>query len=116
MLSLTSEIAVIANSRRPGQARKATISMRNWAVPVPDSSAYRRAGGRRRVNQIRRCQALHRKQKLLDLLWRYGFAWGCQKRYARILGVCQQTVSRYFRQLGLIPMPRNRRRFARWRR
>lgn len=65
-----------------------------WSAPVSNSEAYRRAGGRRRYNAMRRAAALVRSLEALAL-----HRAGCSKAdIASRLLVSRSTVQCYFRR------------------
>jgi hypothetical protein len=66
----------------------------DWGAPVTDIEAFRRAGGRRAYNALRRIDVEIRRMKVLKLLRRYGFRHGIQARIAHELGVSEATISR----------------------
>lgn len=66
------------------------MDKRAWSAPVSDSEAYKRAGGRRRYNAVRRLRAILRRQQVAELL-ASGYS---QAEIAERLGVSQSTISR----------------------
>ena len=65
-----------------------------WSRPVSFEEACRRAGGRRRYNAVRQFKALLRRQRVVELLLRWGMRRGVQSRIAVELGVHRSTVSK----------------------
>jgi hypothetical protein len=57
-------------------------------------AVYRRAGGRRRYNALRRDLAAFRRLQVADLLNEWGLVRGVQRRIAETLGVSEATISR----------------------
>jgi len=68
-----------------------------WSLPASTAIVARRAGGRQRINAVRRRAALERQRALLLLAQTAGWPLagrGGQARYARALGVSRSTVCR----------------------
>lgn len=66
----------------------------DWVAPVTDIEAFRRAGGRRAYNALRRIDVEIRRIDVMRLLRSYGFRHGVQARIARELAVSEATISR----------------------
>jgi len=66
----------------------------SWSTPTSSGEAFRRAGGRRAYNALRRDLKLFRRLDVAQLLLKYGCQWGVQARIARELGVSEAVVSR----------------------
>ena len=74
--------------------RKRAVHMpTTWGACSADE-AYRRAGGRRRHNSLRKLAAELRRGDLAVLMREGGLGPGAQSRYARVLGVHRSTISR----------------------
>jgi hypothetical protein len=65
-----------------------------WAATTSSIEAFRRAGGRRAYNALRRDLAAFRRLDVARLLKQYGRQRGVQARIARALGVSESVVSR----------------------
>jgi DNA-binding NarL/FixJ family response regulator len=68
-------------------------------VPKSAEEVYRRAGGRRRFNAIRKREAEERRSRVAGLVARWGWKQGTQLRIARELGVSEATISRDMRKI-----------------
>jgi hypothetical protein len=74
----------------------------DWSAPVPDAVAFRRAGGRRKYNAMRRLQRDQRRHRVCQLYWQLlagrlpGIPkeWGLATIIARLLGVSRATICR----------------------
>jgi hypothetical protein len=69
------------------------MSAASWGACTAEQ-AYRRAGGRRRLNAVRQLHAELRRVDLVALVKRDGLGYGAQSRYAGLLGVDRSTISR----------------------
>jgi hypothetical protein len=75
------------------------MNTKDWSEWTDSRAVYRRAGGRRRYNAIRRLRAECRRVKLARLCLKYypdypPLARGLQTRLAAELGVSRSTISR----------------------
>ncbi len=68
--------------------------MQAWRALTTWDEVCRRSSGRRAYNALRRDRAMLRRQKVVQLLRRYGRGHGVQARMARELGVSEATISR----------------------
>lgn len=68
-----------------------------WSNPVSNSEAYRRVGGRRRINRERQIKAIQRQVAALNLWWYQHMS---AAEIAGILGVHRTTVWRYLKSLN----------------
>jgi hypothetical protein len=71
----------------------------DWAMPVSQNEAYRRAGGRRSYNSMRAFRAEDRRSQVVRLLRYAGLMHGAQTWIARRLGVSRSTICRDFARL-----------------
>lgn len=72
-----------------------------WTNPVSNSEAYRRVGGRRRINKERQIRAIERQVAALNLWWYQHLS---TAEIAKILGVHRTTVWRYLKiSFGFVP-------------
>lgn len=65
-----------------------------WGVPVPNSVAFARVGGRKKYNALRQFEARLRQIEVTKLMNAMGWKKGCQRQIARHLGVSNSTISR----------------------
>jgi hypothetical protein len=70
----------------------------DWGAPVDAQAAYRRAGGRRKLNAARRARRDQRRALILHWAERFGLSldemYGLQAALARDLRVSRSTVCR----------------------
>ena len=65
-----------------------------WGAWTPNTEAARRAGGRRRYNQVRQLNADMRLLEVARLVKEIGLGHGAQARMVQVLGVGRSTISR----------------------
>jgi hypothetical protein len=70
-----------------------------WSQPVDEATMIRRARGRAKHNAWRKYLATMRRQRVVDLLLRYGFKYGVGSLIAAELRVHKSTVSRDIKAL-----------------
>jgi hypothetical protein len=73
-----------------------------WNAETSDSEAARRAGGRRRYNQMRQAKAARRLGRIIDIMARnrwHSRQWGIRAKIARELGVSRATICRDLQHL-----------------
>jgi hypothetical protein len=75
----------------------------DWGAPVDAHAAYRRAGGRRKLNAARRARRDQRRALILHWAARFGLSLvegrGLQAAFARDLRVSRATISRDFQAI-----------------
>jgi hypothetical protein len=74
----------------------------NWSKIIPTNEAYKRAGGRARINAHRQLKALHQAHQVIQLYMKLirdrRNVRGIQAEITQILGIPRSTVSRYIIQ------------------
>ena len=74
----------------------------DWSTPTESHSAYRRAGGRRKINAVRQLNARIRRANVMMLSAKWGMSvadWGFAARAAETLGVHRSTICRDIKRL-----------------
>lgn len=73
---------------------------KSWSQKTGFNEAHRRAGGRRRYNNVRHKQLLKRRERIAQLLFEHGgYKYGIQTKIAQQIGVSEATISRDFKAM-----------------
>ncbi|MBD2076417.1 hypothetical protein H6F86_21530 [Phormidium sp. FACHB-592] len=77
----------------------------NWQTPIPSTAAYRRAGGRRKINAERQADRYSRQHQMLTLLKSYFELGGkmsdrgLKAQLAEKMSLARSTISKYWKSL-----------------